>query len=67
MIAPVDRSLLWLPKVQRGDYELVQGPEQTGEEFVWHQTCEHFQSVHIQTAAAAIIIGAAWELNPKVV
>ena len=56
-----------MPKVQRGDYELVQGPEQAGEEFVWHQTCEHFQSVHIQTAAAAVIIGAAWELNPKVV
>ena len=56
-----------MPKVQRRDYQLVQGPEQAGEESVSDQTCEHFQSVHIQTAAAAIIIGAAWELNPKAV
>lgn len=42
MLARVDRSLLWLPKVKEERVgELVQGPEQAERYFVLRQTCEH--------------------------
>ena len=67
MLVRVDRSLLWLRKVKRKGLESLSKAQNRLVRSLYGGRDASIQRLHTETGAAVVIIGAAWELNPKAV